>query len=97
MDDGPYWVILLMYGSHDMRHTSFLRLTVVNGTPGFWGFTHEVPHVGIHGEFRSKESNTTTAMRIIDDIIHVVFLIAGQSNNMNFITCTYVLSNILCS
>ena len=21
MDDGPYWVILLMYGSHDMRHT----------------------------------------------------------------------------
>ena len=28
MDDGPYWVILLMYGSHDMRHTSFRRLTV---------------------------------------------------------------------
>ena len=21
MDDGSYWVILLMYGSHDMRHT----------------------------------------------------------------------------
>ena len=20
MDDRPYWVILLMYGSHDMRH-----------------------------------------------------------------------------
>ena len=19
-DDGPYWAILLMYGSHDMRH-----------------------------------------------------------------------------
>ena len=35
MDDGPYWVILLMYGSHDMRHTSFRRLTVVNGTPRF--------------------------------------------------------------
>ena len=33
MDDGPYWVILLMYGSHDMRHTGFHRLTVVNGTP----------------------------------------------------------------
>ena len=33
-DDGPYWVILLMYGSHDMRHTGFRRLTVVNGTPG---------------------------------------------------------------
>ena len=32
MDDGPYWVILLMYGSHNMRHTGFHRLTVVNGT-----------------------------------------------------------------
>ena len=39
MDDGPYWVILLMYGSHDMRHTGFRRLTVVNGTPGFLGVT----------------------------------------------------------
>ena len=39
LDDGPYWVILLMYGSHDMRHTSFHRLTMVNGTPGFWGVT----------------------------------------------------------
>ena len=39
MDDGLYWVILLMYGSHDMRHTSFHRLTVVNGTPGNWGIT----------------------------------------------------------
>ena len=35
MDGGPYWVILLMYGSHDVRHTSFRRLNVVNGTPGF--------------------------------------------------------------
>ena len=35
MDDGPYCVILLMYGSHDMRHISFRRLMVVNGTPGF--------------------------------------------------------------
>ena len=23
MYDGPYWVILLMYGSHDMRYTGF--------------------------------------------------------------------------
>ena len=23
IDNGPYWVILLMYGSHDMRHTGF--------------------------------------------------------------------------
>ena len=28
-----YWVILLIYGSHDMRHTGFRRLTMVNGTP----------------------------------------------------------------
>ena len=39
MDDGPYWVILLMFVSHDMRHTGFHRLTVVNGAPGFWGVT----------------------------------------------------------
>ena len=39
MDDGPYWVILLKYGSHDMRHTGFRRLTVVNGNPGFWVVT----------------------------------------------------------
>ena len=39
MDDGLYWVILLMYKSHDMRHTGFRRLTVVNGTPRFWGVT----------------------------------------------------------
>ena len=39
MDDGLYWVILLMYGSLDMRHTSFRKLKVVNRTPGFWGVT----------------------------------------------------------
>ena len=44
MDDGPYWVILLKYGSHDMRHTGFGRLTVVNGTPGFWGVTTAMCH-----------------------------------------------------
>ena len=43
MDDGPYWVILLKYESHDMRHTGFHRLRVVNGTPGFWGITHGMP------------------------------------------------------
>ena len=47
MDDGPYWVILLMYGSHDMRHTGFHRLTVVNGTPGFWGVTAWYLSLGI--------------------------------------------------
>ena len=35
MDDGPYWVILLMYGSYDMRHTGFRKLVVVSRTPGF--------------------------------------------------------------
>ena len=39
MDDGPYWVILLMNRSLDMRHTGFRMLTMVNGTPGFWGVT----------------------------------------------------------
>ena len=29
----PKWSFLLMYGSHDMRHTVFHRLTVVKGTP----------------------------------------------------------------
>ena len=38
-DDEPYWVILLMYGSHDMRHTGFHRST---GPPGFG-----VPQLGI--------------------------------------------------
>ena len=31
---GPDMAILLMYGSHDMRHIGFPRLTVVNRTPG---------------------------------------------------------------
>ena len=35
MDNGPSLVILLMCGSHDMRHTGFRRLTVVNETLGF--------------------------------------------------------------
>ena len=39
MDNEPGWVILLMYGSHDMRHIGFRRLTVVNETPGF-GASH---------------------------------------------------------
>ena len=37
---GPDVAILLLYGSHDMRHTGFRRLTMVNGTPGVWGVTH---------------------------------------------------------
>ena len=33
------WPFLLTYGSHDMRHTGFRRLTVVNETPGVWSVT----------------------------------------------------------
>ena len=46
MDDRLYWVILLMYGSHDMRHIGFHRLTVVNRTPGFWGVTAWYQSIG---------------------------------------------------
>ena len=45
MGDEPYWVILLIYGSQDMRHTGFHRLTVVNGTPGFWGVIKKVKSI----------------------------------------------------
>ena len=61
MDDGPYWVILLMYGSHYMRHTGFLRLTVVNGTPGFWGVTSIFKRLGL-GEARL----TTVTLQLAD-------------------------------
>ena len=47
MDDGPYWVILFMNRSLDMRHIGFRRLTVVNGTPGFWGVTAWYQSLGI--------------------------------------------------
>ena len=35
-----------MYGSHDMRHTGFRRLTVVNGTTGFCGVTSREERLG---------------------------------------------------
>ena len=38
---GPDVTILLMYKSHDMRHTGFHRLTVVNETPGFFWVSHD--------------------------------------------------------
>ena len=53
-DDGPYWAILLMYGSHDMRHIGFHRLTVVNGTPGFWGVTACVDYPYVCGGYSNK-------------------------------------------
>ena len=46
---GPNVTILLMYESHDMRHTGFCRLTVVNGTLRNRGVTYGSPlAVGIH-------------------------------------------------
>ena len=36
---GPTWPFLLMFRSHDLRHSSFSRLKVVNETHGFWGVT----------------------------------------------------------
>ena len=47
---GPNVAILLMYGSHDMRHTGFRRLTVVNGTPENRGVT-KTPEIGYHKLF----------------------------------------------
>ena len=39
---GPTWPFLFTYGSHDMRHTGFRRLTMINGTPGDWGVTKTI-------------------------------------------------------
>ena len=43
---GPTWPFLLMYGSRDMRHTCFHRLTVINGTPENWDVTKVNPNIG---------------------------------------------------
>ena len=40
---GPVVTILLIYESHDMRHTGFRRLLVVNGTLGDRGVTLMAP------------------------------------------------------
>ena len=36
---GPVGSFYSCMGSHDMRHTGFRKLTVVNETPGFLGVT----------------------------------------------------------
>ena len=54
MDDCPYWVILLKYGSHDMRHIGFRRLTMVNKTPGFWAVTSAVVLDYAHGFWQAS-------------------------------------------
>ena len=47
------WPFLLIYGSHDMTHTGFRRLTVVNGTPGI-GASHSQHQKPFH-DFLDKE------------------------------------------
>ena len=63
MDDGPYWVILLLYESHDMRHTGFHKLMVVNGTLGFWGVTFSLNRL-----LMANIVSNLTDTRYIDDI-----------------------------
>ena len=59
---GPTWPFLFMYGSHDMRHTGFRRLTVVNGTPG--GASHKCSCSGKH--IHSSEFMIPTRMSTCD-------------------------------
>ena len=42
MDDGPYWVTLLKYGSHGMRHIGSAGRQWSTGPPGF-GVSHVNP------------------------------------------------------
>ena len=42
-----------MYRSHDMRHTGFRRLMVVNGTPGF-GESHHLSPKSARDEMQEK-------------------------------------------
>ena len=58
---GQMLPFLLMYGSHDMRHTGFRRLTVVNGTPEDWGVTKSPKTVLRNSQesLRKKKSEAT--------------------------------------
>ena len=60
-----------MYGSHDMRHTGFRRLTVVNGTLGFWGVT------GTHGSSTKSICYHVCLSRMI---FNGTFIILDQFN-----------------
>ena len=73
LDDGPYWVILLKYGSHDMRQTSFHQLTVVNGTLGFWGITRYPKHVRVQiVQTVGRGLPTVERLPTAYDILHLV-------------------------
>ena len=53
---GPTWPFLLTYGSHDMRHTGFRRLTVVSGLPGF-GASHFVGDILIYSQYEEEHKD----------------------------------------
>ena len=42
---GPKWPFLLMYGSHDMRHTGFPRVDGLSTDPGIWGVKGEANYI----------------------------------------------------
>ena len=48
MDDVPYWVILLMYGSHEMRHTGFPQVDGGQRDPRV-GASQQTPLTGSNG------------------------------------------------
>ena len=68
MDDRPYWVILLMYRSHDMRHTGFRGLMVVNGPPGFGASHNRV-------EFRCSKNHNKEKIKNANNkfFVHLFF------------------------
>ena len=68
MDDGPYWVISLMYGSHDMKHRGFRRLTVVNGTLENWDVTENCYcflNLVFSMFFRTKKGNQKVCLVLV--------------------------------
>ena len=87
MDDGPYWVILLMYGSHDMRHTGFRRLTVVNRTPGFWGVTNSIGRIfsGFNGATTTTLGDITLPIQARPVTQQVLFSVVDDLGPYNFI------------
>ena len=54
----PMWPFLLMYGSHDMRHIGFRRLTVVNGPPKI-GASHKINCFGAKRDPNKKWTHGT--------------------------------------
>ena len=68
MDNEPDWVILLMYWSHDMRHTGFRRLTMVNKTPRI-GPSHEKCIIDSLKDVRSGRSKYGSIVSSCRDLL----------------------------